>query len=125
MWDGRDYCRSCVEQTCSGLADSAVGHPILVERLPSQRARFVGRAFLATAAVILGFLVLFFVSEGLGSGQTTLWIVCFGATVFPMLLTLLYLMNRVDRVVCLRELHVQCGTLTLKYADTAGRASRA
>ena len=58
LWDGRDYCRACVDRACEGLADYAAAHPRLEERQPfSLRSglRNAASALLGAAAFV-GFL---------------------------------------------------------------------
>ena len=41
LWDGRDYCRECVEKACSGLAEYAAAHERLAEAPPPWSPRVV------------------------------------------------------------------------------------
>jgi len=41
LWDGRSYCRDCVEAACPGMADYALQHPKLEERVPRRPGRYL------------------------------------------------------------------------------------
>ncbi|NQT16980.1 MAG: hypothetical protein HQ582_29755 [Planctomycetes bacterium] len=66
LWDGRDYCRTCLDSSCPGLAQYAVQHESLQEEMPEQVVRddvkilLVGsvRVFLAVSAFVFLLVVL-------------------------------------------------------------------
>ena len=53
LWDGRCYCRNCVESACDGLSEFALAHPTLAETAPFSLRRAVWSGFCATTAIAL------------------------------------------------------------------------
>ncbi|MEX1098454.1 MAG: hypothetical protein WED34_20585 [Planctomycetales bacterium] len=61
LWDGRDYCRACVEAEMPGLAEYAAGHPRLEEFEPLERNHIRSRLLdwargVSVAALFLGII---------------------------------------------------------------------
>lgn len=62
LWDGKDYCRDCVEAACPGMADYARAHAFLEETMPydaertERSMRKTKRSFAVLVLVLLTFL---------------------------------------------------------------------
>jgi hypothetical protein len=51
LWDGRDYCRDCVDHACPGLGDFAAQHPILSQRSQLPFWKTAGKVMLMLHAL--------------------------------------------------------------------------
>lgn len=116
LWDGRDYCRPCVEKSCPGLADYAAANPTLDDQIPYDHA-FARRSGLASMAVILFALssvpmVLFLAADVEPSwaalGSSVAFLVVFG--VVPIGFG--FLLERFVRRPGFLAVHVRDGLLT-------------
>ncbi|MEX0716659.1 MAG: hypothetical protein WD066_08735 [Planctomycetaceae bacterium] len=74
LWDGRDYCRDCVEAEMPGLAEYAASHPTLEEAVPNEVARSGWRVLSRRFLYLFTFVILIFgvtpaLYDGLTEGQ--------------------------------------------------------
>jgi len=71
LWDGRDYCRACVEDACEGMADYAADHPRLEETLPFLLRRFIRVAFSTILLnALLASLIVYYLGPAGGGART-------------------------------------------------------
>ncbi|MFH1921675.1 MAG: hypothetical protein ABIP48_17560 [Planctomycetota bacterium] len=72
LWDGRVYCRACVERAFPGLAEYAALHDRLEETMPLEFCREHRKGLILFLASIIGFFELFVVAMGLSGEEGAL-----------------------------------------------------
>jgi len=58
LWDGRSYCRKCVDGALPGLADYAIDHPILIDTTAFSLPRIVQASLLVMLLLFVSTLII-------------------------------------------------------------------
>ncbi len=58
LWDAKDYCETCVEEACPGLAEYARSHPALEEGMPHSAWRIGATIAIVGTVGIVGFVIV-------------------------------------------------------------------